>query len=82
MAASLPRNWVRLLSNNPGNVMKLFSMPCSPGWHHHHHTGTVMRALGKSPTEAEVQKIVSEVDPDGRGFINFPGEFVVISGIY
>mmetsp|Transcript_16522 Transcript_16522/g.41236 ORF Transcript_16522/g.41236 Transcript_16522/m.41236 type:complete len:146 (-) Transcript_16522:294-731(-) len=41
--------------------------------------GTVMRALGKSPTEAEVKKIVSEVDPDGRGFINFP-EFCGIMG--
>ncbi|KAL6754611.1 hypothetical protein V8C86DRAFT_2697589 [Haematococcus lacustris] len=34
--------------------------------------GTVMRALGKSPTEAEVKQIVKEVDPDGRGVINFP----------
>mmetsp|Transcript_1846 Transcript_1846/g.2841 ORF Transcript_1846/g.2841 Transcript_1846/m.2841 type:complete len:149 (+) Transcript_1846:120-566(+) len=39
--------------------------------------GTVMRALGKSPTEAEVRQIIKEVDNDGRGVINFP-EFVSI----
>lgn len=39
--------------------------------------GTVMRALGKSPTEAEVKQIVKEVDPDNRGVINFP-EFTSI----
>uniref|UniRef100_A0A7S0YEH7 EF-hand domain-containing protein n=1 Tax=Polytomella parva TaxID=51329 RepID=A0A7S0YEH7_9CHLO len=33
--------------------------------------GTVMRALGKSPTEAEIKAIISDVDPDGRGFIDF-----------
>eukprot|EP00878_Enallax_costatus_P002488 GHUV01002668.1.p1 GENE.GHUV01002668.1~~GHUV01002668.1.p1 ORF type:complete len:149 (+),score=32.21 GHUV01002668.1:143-589(+) len=32
--------------------------------------GTVMRALGKNPTEAEVRSIAKEVDPDGRGVIN------------
>lgn len=41
--------------------------------------GTVMRALGKSPTEAEVKQIVKEVDPDSRGLINFQ-EFVSIMG--
>lgn len=32
--------------------------------------GTVMRALGKNPTEAEVHKLIKEIDPDGRGVIN------------
>jgi calmodulin len=32
--------------------------------------GTVMRALGKNPTEAEVRNLVKEIDPDGRGVIN------------
>lgn len=36
--------------------------------------GTVMRALGKNPTEAEVTKLVKEIDPDGRGVINLQGE--------
>lgn len=35
--------------------------------------GTVMRALGKNPTEAEVRALAKEVDPDGRGVINFQG---------
>ncbi len=35
--------------------------------------GTVMRALGKNPTEAEVKALAKEVDPDGRGLINFQG---------
>lgn len=39
--------------------------------------GTVMRALGKNPTEAEVRSIVKEVDPDGRGVINLQGEEAV-----
>ncbi|WIA20816.1 hypothetical protein OEZ86_004743 [Tetradesmus obliquus] len=32
--------------------------------------GTVMRALGKNPTEAEVRSLIKEVDADGRGVIN------------
>ncbi|KAF6252283.1 calmodulin [Scenedesmus sp. NREL 46B-D3] len=32
--------------------------------------GTVMRALGKNPTEAEVSSLIKEVDADGRGVIN------------
>lgn len=35
--------------------------------------GTVMRALGKNPTEAEVSSLVKEIDPDGRGVINLQG---------
>jgi calmodulin len=35
--------------------------------------GTVMRALGKNPTEAEIRSIQKEVDPDGRGTINLQG---------
>lgn len=35
--------------------------------------GTVMRALKKNPTEAEVRSIAKEVDPDGRGVINLQG---------
>ena len=37
--------------------------------------GTVMRALGKNPTEAEVHKIIKEID-DGRGLINQDGTCV------
>lgn len=36
--------------------------------------GTVMRALGKNPTEAEVRSLIKEVDADGRGVINLQGE--------
>lgn len=35
--------------------------------------GTVMRALGKNPTEAEVRSLIKEIDPDGRGVINLQG---------
>lgn len=34
--------------------------------------GTVMRSLGQSPTEAELQDMINEVDPDGTGTIDFP----------
>lgn len=39
--------------------------------------GTVMRALGKNPTEAEVRSIIKEVDQDGRGVINLQGGVAV-----
>lgn len=39
--------------------------------------GTVMRALGKNPTEAEVRTIIKEVDQDGRGVINLQGGWVL-----
>ncbi|GBF95669.1 calmodulin [Raphidocelis subcapitata] len=32
--------------------------------------GTVMRALGKNPTEAEIKLLAREIDPDGRGTVN------------
>lgn len=31
--------------------------------------GTVLRALGKSPTEAEIKAIVKDIDPDGKGVV-------------
>jgi calmodulin len=34
--------------------------------------GTVMRALGQNPTEAELQDMINEVDADGIGTIDFP----------
>ena len=34
--------------------------------------GTVMRALGQNPTEAELQYMINEVDADGIGTIDFP----------
>ncbi|RKO92984.1 EF-hand, partial [Blyttiomyces helicus] len=33
--------------------------------------GTVMRSLGQSPTEAELQDMINEVDADGNGTIDF-----------
>mmetsp|Transcript_31184 Transcript_31184/g.56618 ORF Transcript_31184/g.56618 Transcript_31184/m.56618 type:complete len:145 (-) Transcript_31184:384-818(-) len=33
--------------------------------------GTVIRALGKSPTEAEIRAIIQEIDPQNRGFIDY-----------
>ena len=37
--------------------------------------GTVMRLLGRTPTEAELQDIINDVDADGNGTIDF-SEFV------
>ncbi|KIY99453.1 Calmodulin [Monoraphidium neglectum] len=36
--------------------------------------GTVMRALGRNPTEAQVRQLAKEVDPDGRGSITLQGK--------
>jgi len=41
--------------------------------------GTVLRAVGKSPTDAEVAKITKEVDPDGRGLLDFQEFLTVVS---
>ena len=35
-----------------------------------------MKASGQKATEAEVQQIISEVDRDGDGIIDFEGKFV------
>ena len=34
--------------------------------------GTVMCSLKQNPTEAELQDMISEVDADGNGTIDFP----------
>ena len=39
--------------------------------------GTVMRFLGRNPTEVELQQMISRVDADGSGTINF-AEFVTL----
>jgi len=39
--------------------------------------GVVMRSLGQNPTEAELQDMINEVDPDGNGTVDFP-EFLTM----
>ena len=34
--------------------------------------GTVLRALGQNPSDKELQEMISEVDEDGNGSIDFP----------
>ncbi|XP_058285449.1 calmodulin-like protein 3 [Hylobates moloch] len=34
--------------------------------------GTVMRSLGQNPTEAELRDMMSEIDRDGNGTVDFP----------
>lgn len=40
--------------------------------------GTVMRALGVNPTEAELKDYIKEVDKEGKGTIDFPGLLVIM----
>ena len=42
--------------------------------------GTVMRSLGSNPTEAELQDLISGVDTDRSGTIDFPEFLTVIAG--
>ena len=42
--------------------------------------GTVMRSLGSNPTEAELQDLISEVDTDRSGTIDFPEFLTVMAG--
>ncbi|KAG8974324.1 hypothetical protein FRC05_007630 [Tulasnella sp. 425] len=39
--------------------------------------GSVLRALGQTPTEAELQEMVNEADTDGNGSIDLP-EFIAM----
>lgn len=39
--------------------------------------GTVMRNMGQNPTDVELQQMISEVDADGNGLIDF-AEFVTL----
>jgi calmodulin len=39
--------------------------------------GSVMKSLGQSPTDTEVQDIIDKVDTDGKGNIDFP-EFLMM----
>ena len=41
------------------------------------YVGTIMRSLGQSPTESELQSIIIEIDADGSGFMDF-SEFLVM----
>lgn len=43
--------------------------------------GTLLRAFGLNPTDAELQDIINEVDKDGSGFIDFP-EFLNLMAKY
>jgi len=40
--------------------------------------GTVLRALGQNPTEAELSDMINEVDADGNGTVDFP-EFLSLT---
>lgn len=39
--------------------------------------GTVMRCLGRNPTEEDIQDMIREVDPERKGHLDFP-DFLVL----
>lgn len=39
----------------------------------------MIRALGKNPTEAELQDIINEVDPNGDGTVDFPSFLTIMA---
>ncbi len=38
-----------------------------------------VRALGKNPTESELQDIINEVDPNGDGTVDFPAFLTIMA---
>jgi len=40
--------------------------------------GTALRALGRNPSEAELQKLIREIDPEGNGKIDFSDFLAII----
>lgn len=36
------------------------------------HLGIVMRSLGRNPSEKDLEDMIKEVDPEGKGIIDFP----------
>ena len=42
----------------------------------------VMRSLGQNPTEAELMDMINEVDVDGSGSVDFPGQFSSFKSIF
>ena len=43
--------------------------------------GTVMRSLGKNPTEAELQEMIKEADETGKGVISFESFKMLLSKV-
>ncbi|VDI59027.1 poly [ADP-ribose] polymerase [Mytilus galloprovincialis] len=41
--------------------------------------GSLMRALGQNPTEAELQIIINDLDFDDRGTVDFPGFYTLMT---
>lgn len=44
--------------------------------------GTVMRSVGACPSEAQVKKIISEIDPSGTGLVEYSGKCETDSAIF